>query len=412
MVNNRISVQPNGDTNDDVVSIPNLREDRSGTLKLMSWWRQERVESANIMVVGAGALGNEVIKNLALMGIGNIFIADRDVVERANLSRSVLFRESNEGQRKVEVAAQAVKQINPDVNTAVFHGDIVTSLGRGVFRRMDVVIGCLDSRQARLAVNDGCWLTGIPWVDGAIQELFGEVRVMVPGEGACYACTLTDLDWRIILEARPCKGLAIGNILEGKVPTTPTISSIIAGIEAQEALKILHRMPSLAGKAFVFRGLVTDAHVITLNENPLCQSHFQVSEVIECQDAQADTMTFRELLVVAEKHLGKGARLNFRGMGKEIVISLVCPNCGDREEVCMREEKLTPDQAPCPSCGYNMRDPDETTHEFLGTEPFADLSLSKVGIPPLDILEAISSDNQRYIGIELTGDLPTVIQYN
>ena len=78
----------------------------------------------------------------------------------------------------------------------------------------------------------------------------------------------------------------------------------------------------------------------------------------------------------------------------------------------MREEKLTPDQAPCPSCGYHMRDPDETTHEFLGTEPFADLALSKVGIPPLDILEAISSDNQRYIGIELTGDLPNVIQYN
>ena len=59
-----------------------------------------------------------------------------------------------------------------------------------------------------------------------------------------------------------------------------------------------------------------------------------------------------------------------------------------------------------------MRDPDETTHEFLGAEPFADLTLSKVGIPPLDILEAISADNQRYIGIELTGDLPTVIQYN
>ena len=412
MANNRISVQSNGDTNDDLVSIPNLRQDRSGTLKLMSWWRQERVESANVMVVGAGALGNEVIKNLALMGIGNIFIADRDVVERANLSRSVLFRESDEGQKKVEVAAQAVKQLNPDVNTAVFHDDIVTSLGRGVFRRMDVVIGCLDSRQARLAVNDACWLTGIPWVDGAIQELFGEARTFVPGEGACYACTLTDLDWQIIMEARPCKGLAMGNVLEGKVPTTPTISSIIAGIEAQEALKILHGMPSHSGKAFVFRGLVTDADLITLNEDPLCQSHFRVSDVIECKNAQAATTTFRELLIVAERYLGDGARLNFRGMGKEIVISLVCPHCGDREEVCVREEKLTPDQAPCPSCSYNMREPDETTHEFLGTEPFADRTLYEVGVPPLDILEAVSFDNQRYIGIELTGDLPSVIQYS
>ena len=223
---------PGGDA---VVTIPNLRRDRNGTLRLMSWWRQDRVEAARVMVVGAGALGNEVLKNLALMGIGHLFIVDRDEIEAANLSRSVLFRERDEGRRKVEVAAAQVRDLNPTVRTAALHGDVTADVGLGVFRRMDVVVGCLDSRYARLAVNNACWLVGVPWVDGAIQELFGEVRVFSPGGGACYACTLTDLDWRILREAQPCKGIAIGNILEGKVPTTPTISSIIAGIQSQEA---------------------------------------------------------------------------------------------------------------------------------------------------------------------------------
>jgi DNA-binding transcriptional regulator YhcF (GntR family) len=77
------------------VHIPNLHKDRLGTFDFISWWEKEKVRDARVMVVGAGALGNEVIKNLALMGVGHIFIVDFDRVEAANLSRSVLFRESD-----------------------------------------------------------------------------------------------------------------------------------------------------------------------------------------------------------------------------------------------------------------------------------------------------------------------------
>ncbi|MCH8857110.1 MAG: HesA/MoeB/ThiF family protein, partial [Proteobacteria bacterium] len=234
----------------DVVAVPDLRHDRAGTLRLISWWRQEAVASANVMVVGAGAIGNEVIKNLALLGVGHVMLVDRDTVELANLSRSVLYRERDEGRSKAHVAAERAEELNPSVQVRALHGDVAVDVGLGVYRRMDVVIGCLDSREARLTVNNACWLAGIPWVDGAIQELFGEVRVFVPGQGACYACTLTDADWTILREARPCSGLALANVLEGKVPTTPTIASIIGAIEAQEALKIIHGMASPAGKAF------------------------------------------------------------------------------------------------------------------------------------------------------------------
>ena len=74
--------------------------DRYGRLRLIPWWRQEKLAAARVLVVGAGALGNEVVKNLALLGVGTILIIDRDVVEPSNLSRSVLFRLADGGRPK------------------------------------------------------------------------------------------------------------------------------------------------------------------------------------------------------------------------------------------------------------------------------------------------------------------------
>ena len=67
-------------------------DDRYGRLRLIPWWRQERLAAARVLVVGAGALGNEVLKNLALLGVGTVYVIDLDAVEPSNLSRSVLFR--------------------------------------------------------------------------------------------------------------------------------------------------------------------------------------------------------------------------------------------------------------------------------------------------------------------------------
>src|SRR5512135_2405384 len=129
---------------DKPIHIPNLRKDRLGTFEFISWWEREKVLNSKVMVIGAGALGNEVIKNLALMGVGHLFIVDFDKVEAANLSRSILFRETDNNRSKTEIAAARAKSINPDVHVQYMNGDVTTQLGLGVIRRMDVVIGCLD----------------------------------------------------------------------------------------------------------------------------------------------------------------------------------------------------------------------------------------------------------------------------
>ena len=68
------------------------------------------------------------------------------------------------------------------------HGDVITDLGLGLFADVDLVIGCLDNREARLWVNRQCWKVGTPWIDAGIQEIQGVVKVFVPPDSACYEC--------------------------------------------------------------------------------------------------------------------------------------------------------------------------------------------------------------------------------
>lgn len=86
--------------NDIELKSSDFEEDRYGRLRLIPWWDQDRLKNATIMVVGAGAIGNELVKNLTLLGIGKILIFDMDSIESTNLTRSILFRAKDVGRNK------------------------------------------------------------------------------------------------------------------------------------------------------------------------------------------------------------------------------------------------------------------------------------------------------------------------
>ena len=384
--------------------IPNLKTDRLGTFSFISWWEREKVVNAKVMVVGAGALGNEVIKNLTLMGVGNIFIVDFDTIEFANLSRSVLFRESDSGRKKAEVAAARAKEINPNVHVQYFHGDITTALGLGVFRRMDVIIGCLDNREARLAVNRFSYWINKPWVDGAIQEFFGLARVFVPGEGACFECTLTEIARRDLSIRYSCPLLARENILLGKVPTTPTIASIIAGIQSQEALKLIHNKPVEPGKVIHFNGMTNEVHTTAYTPVEDCESHWTYGDITELP-LRADTTTLDDILQIAHHDLGPDAVIE---LDQELILSLNCPQCGTHEEVLQPISEVGFNRAHCSVCGL-LRET-EMTHTIHGDENFLSRTLASIGIPPLHILRAYNTEEYRFY--ELNGDLDDALHFN
>jgi molybdopterin/thiamine biosynthesis adenylyltransferase/DNA-binding transcriptional regulator YhcF (GntR family) len=383
--------------------IPNLHTDRLGTFEFISWWEKDKVRDAKVLVVGAGALGNEVIKNLSLMGVGHLFVIDFDTVEAANLSRSVLFRDGDSKRSKAEVVTSRAKQLNPQLHVQYLHGNVTTQLGLGVIRRMDAVIGCLDNREARLAVNRFCYWMNKPWVDGAIQELLGLMRVFVPGRGACFECTLTESARRDLSMRYSCPLLARANILLGKVPTTPTIASIIGGMQAQEALKLIHSMPVEAGKVVHFNGLTNEMHTSAYVPREDCESHWVYGDVLELP-ARADQTTLAEMLRIAGQDLGPEAVIE---LDQELILSLTCPQCNTREEVLRPLESVTFEAGHCPTCG-TLRET-EMTHEITGDEPFLHRTLASIGVPPLHILRARNASEFRFY--ELTGDLAEALHF-
>lgn len=384
--------------------IPNLHTDRLGTFEFISWWEREKVQNARVMVVGAGALGNDVIKNLALMGVGHIFIVDFDTIEAANLSRSVLFRESDNNRSKAEVAAARAKALNPQIHVQYLNGDVTTQLGLGVFRRMDVVIGCLDNREARLAVNRFCYWMNKPWVDGAIQELLGLARVFVPGQGACYECTLTEQALRDLSLRYSCPLLARQNVLLGKVPTTPTIASIIGGIQSQEALKLINGLPVEPGKVIHFNGMVNEMHTTAYVARQDCESHWNYGEVTELA-VRAEHTTLDDMLRIARADLGPEAIIE---LDQELITSLNCPTCRTVEQVLKPLSAVSFEAGHCPTCG-TLRET-EMTHVITGEENYLHRTLANVGVPLLHILRA--HNGQEYRFYELTGDLSEALHFH
>ncbi len=103
-----------------------------------------------------------------------------DKIEQTNLTRSVLFRAGDVGRYKAEVAAERAMELNPDVHAQAFTSNIIDDIGLGLFARVDVVLGGLDNREARLSINQSCYKLGKTFIDGAIEALGGFARVFAP----------------------------------------------------------------------------------------------------------------------------------------------------------------------------------------------------------------------------------------
>jgi adenylyltransferase/sulfurtransferase len=243
-----------------------------------------------------------------------------------------------------------------------------------------------------------------PWVDGAIQELLGLVRVFVPGQGACYECTLTEAAIRDLSLRYSCPLLARQNILLGKVPTTPTIASIIGGIQSQEALKLINGMPVEPGKVIHYNGMVNEMHTTAYVPREDCESHWAYGAVTELP-ARAEHTTLEELLRIARADLGAEAMIE---LDQELITSLSCPVCHTLEQVLKPLNTVSFEAGHCPTCG-TLRET-ELTHVITGEENFLHRTLANVGVPPLHILRARNGQDYRFY--ELTGDLSEALHFH
>jgi molybdopterin/thiamine biosynthesis adenylyltransferase len=379
-----------------------LNEDRYSRFLLIPWWDQARIASCKVLVIGAGALGNEILKNLALLGFKNLVVVDLDRIDESNLSRAVLYRAEDIGKFKVSVAARAYKTIAPDSVVQPIVANVLHDCGLGLFAWSDVILAGLDNREARLWINRSAWKVNRPWIDGAIEGINGVARVFLPGVAPCYECTMGEIDWAVLERRMSCNLLATEAVTEGKVPTTPTISSIVAGIQVQEAVKLIHGLPTLSGGGFIFEGLNHTSYRVQYTENPDCMSHYTLTQIIDLQET-SDQVSLEELWQRARRDLQTHqVILEF---SRDVIHKLVCPRCGHEQELFAAAGSIPYNEGRCPNDGQ-MRIV-HAIHNFDGTQSFGQRKLSELGLPRFDIFTARSASGE--IGYLITGDRQFVL---
>ena len=372
----------------------------------LSWFRSERVAQARVMVVGCGALGNEVLKNLVLFGVQHLVVVDFDRVESSNLSRSVLFtREDAENHtRKIDAVKASIERINPSAEVVTLFGDIAYEVGLGWFRGVDVVIGCVDNRWARYCINRLCMRAGKPWVDGGIDGLEGTVRVFIPGEN-CYACNLGPEGLKDLKRRMPCSGIIRRNEAAGRAATTPVIASVIGAVQVQEALKLIHReqlesgeLTSLCGRMFCYEGQHLTTRTVDFKAydddcpvherwEPVTDSDLTIKHTVgQCLDElRRMTGETHPEVVLNDCFVDY---VESRRTGEQV--SVMCPG----REVERRIEQDSPLRGSLLGELYQ--------HEYRKldeTFPYSEMSLEQVGIPARDVLWVHTSDKDYYIAL-------------
>ena len=370
-------------------------EDRYSRLKLIGWWDQQRLASARVLVVGAGALGNEVLKNLALVGIGHITLIDFDTIENSNLSRSVLFRAADSGKPKATVAAAMIQELNPDVTVDTIQGNVLTEIGLGLMRSMDLAIGCLDNREARLWVNRMCWKVNTPWIDGGIQEINGVAKVFMPPDGACYECAMTEMDYQLIQLRYSCPLLKREDLQQGKVPTAPTIASIIGAIQVQEALKLLHEIPTDAGKAMVFNGAANQFYKSDYQHREDCLSHETYEPIIECPLTNQNTLEEVGQWLAEQDEQNAKTAIDSLLLDRDFVTSIDCGKCHGSREVMLPRPIVSMEDAICETCQEPMVP--KMQHVIDIDSPLAERKLADIGIPDHDILQVAANNEPTFV---------------
>ncbi len=196
---------------------------------------QARIRSASVLLAGAGAIGNEVAKNLAMLGIGRIIIADRDKVEMSNVSRMIFFEQSGLGKNKAEALAQNIHRKYPFVETVAFRGEL-EKMPLKFYFDSDVIVCGLDNVVSRIYLAQISRKYSIPLVDGGITGLNGRVQVYLPPTDPCPICLFPPNQYSQIVGLRnPCDA----PLDQEAVPSFSTSISLVSSILAQETIKLI-----------------------------------------------------------------------------------------------------------------------------------------------------------------------------
>jgi molybdopterin/thiamine biosynthesis adenylyltransferase len=234
------------------------RYSRHLVLKEVDAEGQRKLLESRVLLVGVGGLGSPAALYLAAAGVGTLGVADFDEVEVSNLQRQIAHHVHDLGWPKVDSAAEAIADINPDVQVVRHREGLSAANALEIIAGYDVVMSTCDNFPTRYLVNNACVLTGRPMVEASVFRFEGQATVFLPGRG-CYRCLYPEPPPRGTLPPAAETGLL--GVLPG----------ILGTIQALETIKLLLGIgTSLVGRLLVFDALTTEFRTLRIRRNPSC----------------------------------------------------------------------------------------------------------------------------------------------
>ena len=209
------------------IDMSNSNSDIYDRQKRIHDFDQSALSQGNVLIIGAGALGNECTKNLCQAGIGRMTLVDFDNIEVSNLNRCVWYTHDDIGSPKAIVLKDKLSSQFTDISINAITQRF-EDMDEQLLIDADVVVSCVDSMDTRLTINSYCMDFSIPLVDGGTEAFSGRVQTVIPGTTPCLECGRRDVKQKIMNARYRCGELV--DVFErstAAISTCPTAASSI-----------------------------------------------------------------------------------------------------------------------------------------------------------------------------------------
>ena len=366
---------------------------------------------AVVIFIGLGQLGGNAARQLAPL-CGRIDLLDCDRVGPENVTQGFDLRDV--GRWKTEVRAEQIAALSPDCDVRVLANERIEELGRGALAHADLIVAGLDSRSARVSVQEHA--LDVPWVDAGVDGsgawLHGYVTLYDArrGDAACYRC--------------PMDGRSLGEMMrEGRGPgcpnwrsphaiqseptyQAPAFCAIVAGFQAIWAVRaLLGRADDLIGRQLVIDcDGVPQVEMLELARNPECSSGHESFEL----RWRSGFHSVGDLLAAVEGDLGGEAEALLLHR-RSLVRGLVCPDCKQRIEITRLATAIESDEVRCDCRPGAERIPAELSEQLTHAEAsrLAERSFAELGFPQKDVVTAVRGEQRlHYVVNQMKEETP------
>ena len=242
---------------------------------------QKRLLNARVLIIGAGGLGAPAALYLAAAGVGTIGIADADVVDLTNLQRQVIHTTEDIGKKKVDSAAETMRQINPDITVNAYYEYVSSANILKLIEDYDFILDGTDNFPAKFLINDACVMAKKPFSHAGIIRFKGQLTTVIPGVSPCYRCIFRNPPPKDVVPT--CKQAGVIGAMGG----------VIGSLQAMEAIKYITGAGELlTGYLLTYDALTMEFRKIKLPPRgkgcAVCSDTPEITELIDYEQAACE----------------------------------------------------------------------------------------------------------------------------